>query len=62
MQTYVPTRKVIRNAIRNTYKASGADRIAPRIIKVVPIIAIDPSSDAKHEMAMIDLFDMSFPF
>ena len=44
------------------YKARGADRIAPRIIKAVPMIAIDPSSDAKHEMAMIDLFDMSFPF
>ena len=38
------------------YKASGADRIAPRMI------AIDPSSDAKHEMAMIDLFDIDFPF
>lgn len=62
MQTYVPKRKVIRNAIRNTYKASGADRIAPRIIKVAPMIAIDPSSDAKHETAMIDLFDIDFPF
>lgn len=62
MQTYVPTRKVIRNAIRNTYKASGVDRIAPRIIKAVPMIAIDPSSDAKHETAMIDLFDIDFSF
>ena len=62
MQTYVPTRKVIRNAIRNTYRVSGADRIAPRIIKVVPMIAIDPSSDVKHETAMIDLFDIEFPF
>lgn len=59
---YVPTRKVIRNAIRNTYKASGADRIAPRIIKAAPMTAIDPSSDAKHETAMIDLFDIDFPF
>ena len=62
MQMYVPTRKVIRNAIRNTYKASGVDRIAPRIIKAVPMIAIDPGSDAKHETAMIDLFDIDFPF
>lgn len=59
---YVPTRKVIRNAIRNTYKASGADRIAPRIIKAAPMMAIDPNSDAKHETTMIDLFDMNFPF
>ena len=48
---YVPTRKVIRNEIRNTYKASGADRIAPRIIKAVPMIAIDPSTDKMHDTA-----------
>ena len=53
-----PMRNVIKNEIKKTYKAKGIERIAPRIIKMDPIIAIVPSKDIAQEIIMIDLFDI----
>mgnify|MGYP001731249502 CR=1 FL=1 len=51
-------RNVIKNEIKKTYKTKGIERIAPRIIKMDPIIVIVPSKDIAHEIIMIDLFDI----
>lgn len=52
-------RNVIKNEIKKTYKANGIDRIAPRTIKMDPIIVIVPSKDIAQEIIIIDLFDMN---
>ena len=51
-------RNVIKNEIKKTYKAKGIERIAPRIIKIDPTMAIAPSKDIAQETIMIDLFDI----